>query len=347
MPFSPNHPARYWSLTAAGRVQCLLCPNRCVLSPGQTGLCKVRRAGKAGLEALTYGQPVGLAVDPVEKKPLFHFYPGSKTFSYATQGCNLRCLFCQNHHISQRVSTTPPTQRVSPEALVTAALQEEAQSIAHTYTEPTVFYEYAYDVAQAASHQGLKNIFVTNGTIEASPLRELAPYLDAANVDLKAFSDDTYRNYCGGRLQPVLDSIQTMVELGVWVEVTTLVIPDLNDSAEELASIASFLASLDPDIPWHVSRFHPDYRLLDRAPTGADVLAMAYETGRKAGLHHVYVGNLPATFGQDTVCPNCDMSLIERLGFSVERFRLENGRCPRCGRTIAGRWPEAEKLTKE
>jgi pyruvate formate lyase activating enzyme len=329
--------ARFWT-AKAGRVKCALCPHECLLDDGQTGLCNVRSVVDGELRSLVYGHPVGGAVDPVEKKPLFHFKPGSPTYSYATVGCNLACTFCQNYSLSQVQGQMAATPFVTPEELVEAAVVAGCRTIAHTYSEPTIFLEYALDVARVGNGRGLDSIFVTNGFIGAEARTEMAGAIRAANVDLKAFSDHTYRTVCRGRLQPVLDTIAALVKAGVWVEVTTLVVPGLNDSSEELGQIASFLASVSKTIPWHVSRFHPDYHMTDRSVTPAETLAAACAAGAKAGLHHVYVGNLPTAAGEDTHCPACQAVVIQRRRFTVVQDHLVAGNCHACGHHLAGVW---------
>ncbi len=319
-------------------VQCGLCPHSCTLKEADSGLCGVRKVVNGSLRSLVYGHPASASVDPIEKKPLYHFLPGESTFSYATVGCNLACSFCQNHTLSQVRGDPGRGRPVPPEALVEAARQEGSQVVTATYSEPTVFFEYALDVARAAKAVGMRNAFVTNGFISPDALAVLLPYLDAANVDLKTFSDETYRKVCRGRLAPVLATIRRMREAGVWVEVTTLVVPRVNDGADELAGIAGFLASVDANIPWHVSRFHPDYRMLDRPPTSVGSIELACRLGKDAGLRHVYAGNVAAGPLENTFCPACNALLIERRGFRVARNRLGNGVCPDCGESVAGVW---------
>jgi pyruvate formate lyase activating enzyme len=328
------------------RVRCALCSHRCLVAPGQKGVCLVRENRDGQLRTLVYGLPLSQAVDPIEKKPLFHFYPGSTAFSLATAGCNFRCTFCQNWSISQmpRERGEILGQQTSPEVVVAAARRLGSRSIAYTYTEPTIFFEYSYDIARLAHEAGIASVYVTNGYMTAEMLElfqgvggEHEPWLDAANVDLKAFRDETYRRVCGARLQPVLDALQKMVELGVWVEVTTLVVPGLNDSEGELRELAAFIAGhLGPQVPWHVSRFHPDYRMQDARPTPPATLQRAYELGREAGLHYVYVGNLPGARLEDTYCPGCGQVVVQRRGFDVVRHDTARGCCSRCGTPIHG-----------
>jgi len=279
-----------------------------------------------------------MAVDPIEKKPLFHFHPGAITMSYSTVGCNLSCVFCQNYSISQADLAVRRTRYVEPGQLVEAAAADQCRIIAHTYTEPTVYLEYALDIARLAVRKGLLNVFVTNGFISPEALAEVVPLLHGANVDLKSFNDATYRRWCNGRLQPVLDTIAALRNAGVWVEVTTLVIPQLNDSPEELRKLASFIASLDPAIPWHVSRFHPDFRMCDRGLTPASTLEQALDIGRRAGLRYVYAGNLRATPLENTCCHSCGQELVRRQGFVVKDNRIAGAACPACGEPVAGIW---------
>jgi len=329
-----------------GHVRCALCSHRCRVAPGQKGTCLVRENRDGSFYTLVYGLPLSQAVDPIEKKPLFHFYPGSTAFSIATAGCNFRCTFCQNWSISQmpRERGEILGQQTSPAVVVAAARRLGTNSIAYTYTEPTIFFEYSYDIARLAHEAGIASVYVTNGYMTAEMLELFQgvggghePWLDAANVDLKAFRDETYRRVCGARLQPVLDALQKMVELGVWVEVTTLVVPGLNDSEGELRDLAAFIAGhLGPEVPWHVSRFHPDYQMQDGVPTSQATLQRAYELGREAGLYYVYVGNLPGAGLEDTYCPGCGQAVVERRGFRVTRRGTTGGRCSRCGTLIHG-----------
>ncbi len=324
------------------RVKCDLCPHRCVIKPGKAGICGVRENRGGTLYSLVYAQAISANVDPIEKKPLFHFLPTSSAFSIATVGCNFHCNFCQNADISQipkDKSLTPPGwerlgRELPPEQVVDLAERYGCASIAYTYVEPTIFFEYAYDTAKLASERGIKNIFVTNGYMTEEALRTLEPYLDAANVDLKAWSDDFYRKICGGSLQPVLDTIRLMHELGIWVEVTTLLIPGYNDDPEELKQIAEFIAEVDVDIPWHVSRFVPHYKMRDVPYTPVETIHRAVEIGYAAGLHYVYVGNVPGDEYENTRCPYCGEVVISRFGYYT-RVHLDGNRCPSCGQPLA------------
>jgi len=331
--------ARLYQKLEDERVQCNLCAHRCKISPGKLGICRVRENRNGTLYTLVYGKVISQAADPVEKKPLFHFYPGTTAFSIATVGCNFQCQFCQNWEISQmpREEGRILGGNVPPEIIVRNAKRYGSRSIAYTYTEPTIFFEYAYDIAVLAHQEGIANIYVTNGYMTPEMLEAFHPYLDAANVDLKAGKDEFYRKYCGARLQPVLDSLKKMKSMGIWVEVTTLIIPGLNDSEEELRFIADFIAKeLGPETPWHVSRFHPHYKMLDRPPTPVATLHKAREIGLKAGLRYVYEGNVPGSEGENTYCYNCGRLLIRRFGFSILEYRITDGRCYQCGAPIDG-----------
>ncbi|MFN2290591.1 MAG: AmmeMemoRadiSam system radical SAM enzyme [Anaerolineae bacterium] len=329
-----------------GRVRCNLCAHRCLIAEGAKGVCLVRENRGGTLYTLVYGIPLSQAVDPIEKKPLFHFYPGSTAFSIATVGCNFRCSFCQNASISQmpRDQGRIVGHQASPEEVVRAAERYGSRTIAYTYSEPTIFFEYSYEIAQLAHEAGIASVYVTNGYMSSEMLELFCgtenghePWLHGANVDLKAFRDETYRQVCGARLQPVLDSLKKMKELGIWVEVTTLVVPGMNDSEDELREIAEFIGGeLGPETPWHVSRFHPDYRMRDRGPTPTATLRQAYDLGRTAGLHYVYVGNLPGAQLEDTYCPACGQRVIGRWGFQVTDYQIRDGACSSCGAAIDG-----------
>jgi len=323
-----------------GRVVCRLCAHRCVVAPGKFGTCGVRENRDGRLMTHAFGPIIAAHVDPIEKKPLYHFLPGTSSFSIAAAGCNFRCGFCQNWEISQAPRDGRPGGRgpdTSPDEVVRSALGHGCRSISYTYTEPTIFFEFALATAVPARAAGLANVFVTNGYMTAEALDALHPYLDAANVDLKSFRDETYKKVCGAHLQPVLDSIRHLRTLGIWVEVTTLVVPEMNDGEDELRAIARFLAGLDPAIPWHISRFHPDYEYAGSRPTPVGTLRRARAIGREEGLAYVYVGNV-AGEGEDTLCPGCRRTLIRRRGFGIESDELVAGKCPSCGTAIAGKF---------
>ncbi len=332
--------ASYYEKQDNLQVRCRLCPHGCVIKPGRRGVCKVRENMDGSLYTLNYGRAIAVNHDPIEKKPLFHVLPGSISTSVATAGCNMSCAHCQNHDISQYPSRHEeiPGRRLEPEAVVTQAVKARAAPISFTYTEPTIFMEWAQDIAAAASGHGVRCVSVTNGFCSPKAVRDLAPNLLGANVDLKAFDDRFYQETCGARLQPVLDTIRLLRELGVWVEVTTLLIPGLNDGDVELTRLADFLISVDPAMPWHLSRFHPDNQMLDRSPTPVSSIHRAREIGRRAGVRFVYSGNVWGDEGEHTRCPACEAVVIKRHGFSVRSNRLLDGRCPDCGEGIEGIW---------
>jgi pyruvate formate lyase activating enzyme len=322
------------------KVQCSLCSHRCLIAPGKRGLCAVRENQEGTLYSLVYDKVIARNIDPIEKKPLFQFLPGSLSYSIATPGCNFRCKHCQNADISQLPRDQGGMilgEKVAPGDIVDAARRYRCSSISYTYTEPTIYYELAFDTAKLAAQAGLKNVFVTNGYITPEALKEIRPYLHAANIDLKGYTDDFYKNICGARLQPVLDSIGLYKELGIWIEITTLVIPGHNDSDEQLNGIAKFIKSVGKDIPWHVSRFHPTYKLMDQPRTPLETLKRARRIGLDAGLRYVYEGNIPGE-GEETLCWSCQRPLIKRMGFSVQENSIKNGKCPYCDETIDGVW---------
>jgi pyruvate formate lyase activating enzyme len=350
--------ALFYERLEENRVLCTLCSHLCKIKDGKKGVCGVRINWGGKLYTLVYDKVVARDIDPIEKKPLFHFYPSKRAYSITTVGCNFRCFYCQNFEISQYpkgvhwhekdinpeepepicplLEKMIPGEKVTPEQIVEAAKASGCDIIAYTYTEPTIFYELAYDTAKLAAEEGLKNIFVTNGYITKDALTAIQPYLHAANIDLKGFTDRFYKRICGANLQPVLDSIRTYKELGIWIEVTTLVIPNLNDSEEELRQIAEFIKGVGEEIPWHVTQFYPAYKLIDQPITPVSTLRKARDIGLKAGLRYVYEGNVPGEGGENTYCYNCKKLLIERYGFSVLKNIIENSHCPHCGTTIDG-----------
>jgi pyruvate formate lyase activating enzyme len=333
--------ARFWESAADQKVQCNLCAHECKIDPGKRGLCHVRENQDGTLYSLNYGRVIAEHIDPIEKKPLFHFLPGTRSYSIATVGCNFMCLHCQNYDISQypRVHGGKILgDERDPEAIVAYALGSHSASIAYTYTEPTIFFEYAQDVARLAREHNLRNVFVSNGFMTEASAEALAEFIDADNVDLKSFKDDFYRKVCKARLQPVLDTITRLKQKGVWVEVTTLVIPGHNDSDAELTEIAQFIKGVSPTIPWHVTAFHPTFKMMDRPATPVATLVRAREIGLKAGLRYVYVGNIPGEGGENTYCYACQELLIERLGYTIRRYHLKDGSCPKCQAEIDGVW---------
>ena len=325
---------------ADGSVRCGVCAHRCLVRPGRRGICGVRENRGGTLVSLAYGAVVAADLDPIEKKPLYHVAPGSRAFSIATTGCPFHCLFCQNWQISQapRLGLRLPTLSLSPADVVDEAIASGADAVAYTYVEPTVFLEYALETARLARAQGLLNLFVTDGYATPEAIGLLGTVIDAANVDLKSFNDAFYRKVCGGRLSHVLEAIVAMRAAGIWLEVTTLVIPGRNDDDGELRAIARWIvASTGPETPWHVSRFFPAWRMTDVPPTPPATLRHAADIGREEGLRHVYVGNAPELGLEDTRCAGCGRLLIARRGYAVRNGLTAAGGCPGCGRQLAGR----------
>ena len=322
------------------KVCCHLCAHHCKISDGRRGICKVRINRGGRLETLVYGKIVARNIDPIEKKPLFHFLPGSRSYSIATVGCNFKCRFCQNADIAQLPAERPGLiigEDATPEAIVAEAVAAGCASISYTYTEPTIFFELALAVAKQARAEGLRNVFVTNGYMSAEALEQVSPYLDAANVDLKAYSDDFYRDMCQARLAPVKATLKNMKTRGILVEVTTLVIPGLNDDAAELADLAKFLVdALGPDTPWHLSRFHPTYQMTDRPNTPVETLKKARQIGLDAGLKYVYIGNVPGSGAENTYCPGCGNSVINRFHYNARARLIDGNHCAYCHEPIDG-----------
>ena len=333
------HEAAWYEQLPGRRVRCGLCPFRCALGSGQRGRCSVRLNLDGTLYALTYGKPLSVNIDPVEKKPLFHFQPGSRTFSLATAGCNLGCVFCQNWELSQAFPESARAQDLAPEQVVALAAQHGCRNISYTYSEPTVFYEYMLAIARLARARGLRNIWVTAGFIEQAPLRELCRYIDAANIDVKGFSEQFYRDYCHAALAPVLRTVETCHRAGVWVEVTYLVVPGGNDSETMLRDFSRWLFRVGQgNIPLHFSRFQPSYRMRNQPPTPEATLVRAAEIAAGEGHKFVYLGNLPGNAWQATRCPRDGAPLLERSGFVITGQQLQGGRCPVHGDTIPGVW---------
>ncbi|MEA3352636.1 MAG: AmmeMemoRadiSam system radical SAM enzyme [Campylobacterota bacterium] len=328
----------------SGKVLCLACSHSCKLEEGQTGICGVRKVIDGELKLLVYGLAAAVNVDPVEKKPMFHFLPQSRAFSIGTVGCNFSCKFCQNYEISQypKEHNHQVTGReLMPKDIVTLAKQNGCDSIAYTYNEPVVFFEYTYDTAKLAHEHGLKNIYVTSGYETKKAIDTLEPYLDGMNIDIKSFSDEFYKEICGARLKPVLECVKYAKSKGIWVEVTTLLIPGKNDSDEEIRSIAKFLADLDPSIPWHLSAFHPMYKMLDVPCTPQSTLLRAYKIAQEEGLKYIYVGNIDDKDHESTYCPKCKKRVIDRtghIGQYVTNYLDNNGICPHCGYKLEGIW---------
>ncbi len=329
-----------WEPADGQKVQCRLCSFRCRIAEGKLGHCNVRKNIGGTLYSLNYHKVCATNVDPIEKKPMYHFQPGSRSFSIAAVGCNFRCEFCQNWQISQAALETGRIEgeAIPPEQIVEAAVRSDCQSIAYTYTEPTIFMELCNDCARPAKQRGLANVFVSNGYMTREAIDFAAAWLDGINVDLKAFTDDYYKRLCGARLAPVLESIAYIArQTKIWIEITTLLLPGQNDSEEELKKLAAWLVKeAGPDVPWHISRFYPQYKYTDSEPTPLESLQRAAEIGKAAGLHYVYLGNVPGTDGENTYCYHCHTRLIERVGYRIIANRIKDSKCPQCGTAIAG-----------
>ncbi|KAB2921008.1 MAG: AmmeMemoRadiSam system radical SAM enzyme [Dechloromonas sp.] len=336
-----DHPARWWHALADGRIQCDLCPRDCQLHEGQRGACFVRRMVGGKMLLTTYGRSSGFCIDPIEKKPLNHFHPGSSVLSFGTAGCNLACRFCQNWDISKSKDMDRLMDSASPSAIASAARQHGADAVAYTYNDPVIFAEYAIDTALACRQQGVRNVAVTAGYIHPSPAREFFAVMDAANVDLKAFTEDFYRKQCVGHLAPVLDMLAWIRhETGCWLEITTLLIPGLNDSATEIGDLSAWIyRELGPDVPLHFTAFHPDWKLDTLPPTPPATLTQARRIARDAGLHHVYTGNVHDSEGGTTFCTHCQAPLIVRDWYEIRHYDLNaEGACPHCQTPLAGRF---------
>ncbi len=323
-------------------VQCQLCPRFCVLKPGELGNCKVRKNINGKLYSLVYGRPCSLALDPIEKKPLYHFLPGERALSIATAGCNLHCKHCQNWEISQFGLDKVKSLEVKPEEVVKEAKKNKAEIISYTYTEPTIFYEYMIDICKLVKKvkkPKMRNTIVSNGFINPEPLKELCKYLDGANIDLKSIDDEFYRHICGGRVEPVLKAIKIMKEKDIWIELTNLLIPGLNDSTEQIEKLVWWIKkNLGRDVPLHFTAFYPTYKLLNLPSTSLSTLRKARNIALSKGLHYVYTGNLPDEEGSNTRCPKCGKTVIKRKGFEVIENNLKKGKCPECNEKIAGVW---------
>jgi pyruvate formate lyase activating enzyme len=326
--------------TIGDKIECLLCRHHCKLKEGQVGICGINMNKNGKLVNLVYAHPSSINIDPIEKKPLFHFLPASSILSFGTVGCNFKCPFCQNWQIAH-TNKVNDSIYVSPEEMVNLALKYNTLSIAYTYNEPSVFYPYARDVGILAKEKGLKNVFVTNGFESIEEIEDMKTWVDACNVDLKSFNEEYYKKVLKGKLEYVLDTIKRLHNAGIWQEITTLIVPGDNDSEEELTKIAEFIASVGKEIPWHISRFHPDYKVQDKPPTPMETMIKAYEIGKKAGLKYVYLGNVAMPI--ITYCPNCNEELIVRSIYRVEKNILKidengTGHCPKCAESIEGVW---------
>ncbi len=332
------HEARLWK-SAGDVVECQLCNHYCKIREGRKGLCQVRKNTDGKLQSLNYGKLIAAHVDPIEKKPLFHFLPGSQSYSIAATGCNFRCSWCQNWDISQLSDRNDPDHLpfTDPAQVVKAALKSGCQSVSYTYTEPTIFYEYARDVSILAREAGLKNVWVSNGYMSDQMLDEYLPQLDAINVDIKAFDESVHHKYTGAHLQPILNNCRVLKRAEVWLEVTTLLIPGINDSSEQIEGLAEYIVNeLGKDTPWHISRYYPQPQFRDIPPTAPETIQHALKIGKDAGLNYVYAGNMGRN--EDTYCPACGEMLVARSSLWVAGNKIEQGGCPNCGTNIAGVW---------
>lgn len=317
------------------KVECMLCPHRCKISQGKRGICGVRENQKGILNTLIYGMATSITPDPIEKKPLFHFFPGTYALSFGTVGCNFKCLHCQNYNISQAKIESMRFQKVKVEDVVKIAKRYKCDGVAWTYNEPTIWYEFTYDASIEAKKEGLYTCYVTNGFIEPEPLEKISPYLDAMNIDVKSFSNDFYKKTCKAKLQPVLDTCTLAKKLGIYVELTNLIIPGNNDSEAEIKKFCKWVVdSLDENTPIHFSRFHPDYKMTDSIATPISTLTRAYEIAKEEGIRYVYLGNVPHGDYENTYCSECGELLIERIGFSTRNHFVKDGKCPKCNLAI-------------
>ncbi len=333
--------ALFYNKKEEKRTACYLCNHGCVISPGKRGLCGVRENIDGTLFSLVYGKIVAENLDPIEKKPLFHFLPSTSSYSISTVGCNFFCLHCQNWQISQyphlthgEITGDPRT----PEDIVEAALKRGARSISYTYVEPTIFYEFARDCAILAKEKNLKNVFVSNGYMTKQVIDDMAGLIDAINIDIKSFSNKFYIDVCKAKVKPVLDNVKYCWEKGIWTEVTTLLIPELNDSEEELLNIAKFIYDISPDMPWHVSAFSPNYQMREKDRTPNSTIKIARDIGLRVGLNYVYEGNIPGLGKENTYCPECSRINVERYGFTITKNIIKDGKCGYCGTEIKGVW---------
>ena len=329
-------PAKFWEKSSEDKVKCTLCPRECIISSGKLGFCRGRKNIDGKLYTIVYGEATAANPDPIEKKPLYHFYPGSKVFSMSTVGCNFECKHCQNWSLSQSSPNETKTQKIEPEEAVEMAKSSNCQGISYTYGEPVIWFEYCLDTAKLAQKEGLYNVFVTNGYMNPDAWKELGPYLDGMNVDLKAFNDEFYRDVCGvPSVKPVLETCKWAVENGIHLEITNLIIPDENDDPEQIREMCKWIAdNLGQNVPIHFSGFRPMYKMMDKPSTPVSTLEKAVEIAKEEGLEHIYVGNVPGHKYDNTYCPQCGELLIERHGFTITEYKLEDGKCPECNNEI-------------
>ncbi len=335
----PKTEARYWQSLPDRKIKCTLCPWQCVVSEGRRGCCEVRQNQDGVYYSLVYGQIATHHIDPIEKKPLYHFLPASQAFSIATAGCNVDCKFCQNWELAQRRPEDLPGVSFSPKELVRYAKQSGSTSIAYTYNEPTIFTEYMIDVAEQSKDEGIRNVVISNGFINSEPLKDLCRVIDAYKVDLKAFTESYYRDIVGGQLRPVLETLLTLREENVWTEIVYLLVPSMNDSDDELTALSKWIYNeLGPDVPIHFSRFYPKYKMRNLPPTPVKTIEKARNIALDAGLDYVYMGNVPGHEGENTLCPNCHKVIVQRVGYRIYKNQIDQGQCRHCQTKIAGIW---------
>jgi len=331
--------AMYWEPLREKKIRCRLCPHECITRPGERGICQVRENRDGVYYSVNYGKVVAMNNDPIEKKPLFHYKPGSYAFSIATAGCNIRCQFCQNWEISQFPPEEVKYLYLSPNDVVELALRKGSSSIAFTYSEPIIFYEYMYDIAKLAKERGIGGVMISNGFINPTPMRELTKVLDAVKIDFKSFKESFYTKICQGHLRPVLDTLLLLKKEGIWFEIVVLIIPTLNDSEIEIKSMSRWIKqNLGTDVPLHFTRFHPTYRMTHLPPTPVSTLEKAHDIAVAEGLHFVYIGNVPGHPYENTYCVKTKKVLIRRIGFRVIENHIKNGKCPYCGNKVPGVW---------
>ena len=341
-----RHEARFWEKQPDNRVKCVLCPRECQVADVERGYCGVRENLGGRYETLVYGALCSSNVDPIEKKPLFHYLPGTTAFSVATAGCNIECKFCQNWQISQFRPEQVPSVAVTPERLVAACKSRGAPTIAYTYSEPVIFYEYMCDAAAAGRKQGVGSVMISNGYIQEKPLRELCAHLTAVKIDFKAFTEKFYAEQCAGELKPVLKTLGVLKDVGIWFELVILIISTLNDSPEEIKGMCEWVVkTLGPDVPMHFTRFHPTYRVTNLPQTPVSTMERCHKIALDAGVRYPYLGNVPLHPGENTYCPGCRSELIRRVGMQTAENRLRDGQCPKCNTRIPGVWSQEQALT--
>ncbi len=340
-----RHEAMFWEQAAGNRVKCLLCPRECEVADVERGYCGVRENQGGKYQTLVYGALCSANVDPIEKKPLFHYLPGTTAFSVATAGCNIECKFCQNWQISQFRPEQVESVHIDPERLISACRSRQAPTIAYTYSEPVIFYEYMHDTAALARQQGLGSVMISNGYIQEKPLRQLCQQLTGVKIDLKAFTEQFYRETCAGELKPVLATLEVLKDIGIWFELVILVIPTLNDAPQEIEGMSRWVVEhLGPDVPMHFTRFHPTYRVTNLPPTPVSTLERCRQIALEAGVHYVYAGNVATHPGENTYCHGCGTELIRRVGFLVKSNQIADGQCPKCHTPIPGVWSQGQAL---